>query len=1671
MFAKFRRRSAGHSLTPASAGDQEASRSKESIESYETGKIASNVSPSGRFRLHRSRDTTLTTVDTLVDDDSSRERPHTLRSKSTSAESKAPDTGGGDFSSRTNSSHASGYEIRTTASSLNPLGLHVAYAPPSLPSVDLIFVHGLGGTSQASWSWQRDVAHFWPGKWLPKEDSINTARILSFGYDAHFKSGSSGVVSSISDFAKDLLFCMKFGTTEDAEQLHLGKRPIIIIAHSMGGLIAKKACVLGQNDPHYEEIILSVQAILFLGTPHRGSNLAESLNRILSISPMNSTKQYISDLHKSSAALEDLNEQFRNFASQVQLFSFYETLLTPLGPTSKLIVDKNSSILGYSNEISKPLYTNHHELCKYASPKDENYASVRNTLSAVIAQLQTDDQHFAKDARLKELQAIKEFLSSGKLPLPQDDQEFFYKRKAPDTCEWIMSHPSFVQWANDDLPSSRILWLNAKPGSGKSTLASYVVNWLNQRGEVCPYFFFRFGDQNKRSLNTMLKVIALQIAEAVPAYRQRLVHLPEVSTGLDNVDARTLWQKLFNPALFLAQDCPRLFWIIDGLDECESARTLLDFLSSIPMSKGGIRVLATSRPNSGLSMKMDSLSTNLSISRIDLEQNTTDFATYARAMLDPVPWPVALREHVVEEVLRRAQGSFLWVHFAVSEIAKCHTPTAIDEVLQELPSGMESLYKSMEADLFKNIRSADRDLAKKILRWATCSRLPLTLEQLQYALTPEFMSLLDPRYTVGQLCGQFIVIDDKERLTMLHQTARDYLLKSPISQLSLNASDSHAYLLERCLLVQLQHKGTSVMNEGAEAKFLSYATLSWPYHLKSSSASSDNVLNVIVDFLNNQGVLHWIQALASLRELKTMVYASKVLTDYVKRRRKVDADKMPLLHRLEDRDTIEVWATDLIRIMGKFSPVLLDEPSSIYKTIPPFCPRESAIFRLAGIDTSPLALTIKGFSDSNWDDCLAKVSMGQEVRALRIKSTTKYFAIATSRLEITLWDTQSLELVHTLCHSEHIAAMTFNQRGDQFASFGFKTTRVWNTLTGKQLHSVSNPARGRALALCYSPDDRCLLAGSIDRRLRKLVLSEAEAGWRTMEFSDQLDEHSLYGSHRNSPGCISFSPDASMVAIGYRGAPLSVWHVEPARMVNQCLQDGGYHQKETKAWLGVDRVQWHPTAGEIIGIFANGSIFKWHPYRNELHQIQTASSEIECSAEGTMFVTSDSQGTIRLYDYGSFSLVYRLCYDRPVVSLSISPDCQRLYDLRGSSCNIWEPNALVRLSDKELAGSETNSELEGSVTTRGVSEAWSEQVEKITALASEPDSEAVAVGNEAGVVSLYYPDAEEKIELWSSQSSMAIETLNFSGDGKYLASADLSGTVIVHELVPGRQKRDQTDSLAPRKLLAQGYASQVGSLRQLLFDTSALSLLICGREGATLRSFTTHSDTKLERTHQSNVSGSCRYINHPTNDDQFLEFDYSGVSVWRWDHLSPVARIPYEEIPMILEDPQEQSDRTGQSTGSHGELLRVTVSNDCRTIVLFFSHASGATQRNVNDDGSYVPQECIRVIRTSSISNGGPLTLVTIPKVIVERITLPLGIVSKDRLVFLDSKNWVCTWQIEGAKPPSSDVRRHFFLPRDWIGPDELRLCTLAQDGSLIYPRHGRVAVVKSNRAMGNWGF
>ena len=100
-------------------------------------------------------------------------------------------------------------------------GLSVLYNP-SKPDLDLIFIHGLGGSSLKTWSFARQTQNFWP-LWLSRDPEFATTRILTFGYNADFRGPST--ILNITDFAKDLVSRMLTfeEETEDGSNIRMGE--------------------------------------------------------------------------------------------------------------------------------------------------------------------------------------------------------------------------------------------------------------------------------------------------------------------------------------------------------------------------------------------------------------------------------------------------------------------------------------------------------------------------------------------------------------------------------------------------------------------------------------------------------------------------------------------------------------------------------------------------------------------------------------------------------------------------------------------------------------------------------------------------------------------------------------------------------------------------------------------------------------------------------------------------------------------------------------------------------------------------------------------------------------------------------------------------------------------------------------------------------------------------------------------------------------------------------------------------------------------------------------------------------------------------------------------------------------------------------------------------------
>lgn len=98
--------------------------------------------------------------------------------------------------------------------------------------------------------------------------------------------------------------------------------------------------ILGLMNDTYAAMISQVFGIIFLSTPHKGSNFARVLNNILSVSMVSSSKTYVAELTSESPTLKHINEQFRLVVKDLQIVSFYETRATRIAG-SNIMVDSD----------------------------------------------------------------------------------------------------------------------------------------------------------------------------------------------------------------------------------------------------------------------------------------------------------------------------------------------------------------------------------------------------------------------------------------------------------------------------------------------------------------------------------------------------------------------------------------------------------------------------------------------------------------------------------------------------------------------------------------------------------------------------------------------------------------------------------------------------------------------------------------------------------------------------------------------------------------------------------------------------------------------------------------------------------------------------------------------------------------------------------------------------------------------------------------------------------------------------------------------------------------------------------------------------------------------------------------------------------------------------------
>ncbi|KAB8202865.1 lipa and NB-ARC domain protein [Aspergillus parasiticus] len=275
------------------------------------------------------------------------------------------------------------------AARVKQIGLTQVYCSKEKPLVDIVLVHGLNGHPYNTWATQGNPPVFWPADLLPEVLESSRVRILTYGYNANVASFTDGASRDrIHHHAETLAS----GLAANRNLRSCSDRPIIFVCHSLGGLVVKRALIYCKNVSdakiqHLRSIYVSTYGILFLGTPHNGSDIAKwglllqnICSAVLPKKYMESSSQLVKALRTNNETLQNINSLFADMMSRYHIYFFHETLSTDVKGTRELIVDE-SSAAPYAEGVERMgIEADHRHMCKFEDDNAPGYEAVAEAL-------------------------------------------------------------------------------------------------------------------------------------------------------------------------------------------------------------------------------------------------------------------------------------------------------------------------------------------------------------------------------------------------------------------------------------------------------------------------------------------------------------------------------------------------------------------------------------------------------------------------------------------------------------------------------------------------------------------------------------------------------------------------------------------------------------------------------------------------------------------------------------------------------------------------------------------------------------------------------------------------------------------------------------------------------------------------------------------------------------------------------------------------------------------------------------------------------------------------------------------------------------------------------------------------------------------------------------------
>ncbi|RYC65187.1 hypothetical protein CHU98_g1064 [Xylaria longipes] len=1513
-----------------------------------------------------------------------------------------------------------------------PLGLNILFEP-SEPRVDIVFVHGLQGGSRKTWSLHpADPSTYWPSEWLPLEPGFRYARIHSFGYDSDWRRSSASTLT-VHDFALALLADLKHSEAFNRN----GNTPIVFVAHSMGGLVIKKAYLLATRNETYKDIASRVHTLYFLGTPHRGSDSAAYLNIYLSLPSLIGAKSFVKELMPDSQTVHDINYEFRYSCAHLRLFSFFES--QPMA--GMMIVEKQSAVIGLPNEEEQYLPADHRRLCKFESRQDPNYLIVMRKLKTTIEDIledcksrvnapRVDTNSIDKSQYREEYRAQLSLISKGfdNVQRPCSD---FYATQTPSkyhngSCQWLTKDAMFLRWLSlnpdydeDDLlapiqsySDSRFLWLYGPPGSGKSIASGHTIKYLESNNFDVSYYFFKAGSNHTVAL--LLLSLAYQMAEANLEIRQSFLTMINNGSVVNYHDYTMIWNTLFLGCIFNTQFLQTQYWVIDALDECprDSLTNLIQMLARINQ-RTPIKIFLSSRPESKVQQIFEYENIQYVTFQTGQRESLQDIGDYLRSR--PILRGDVDSQPLVDVILQKSNGIFLWAALMVDRLDDCYSIEDIESVIESVPGEMNDFY----ADIVKKIeQSPNAELGKCILKWVVSTPVPLSIDELREAVKLDInRTLLTPgtQAALSQICRNLVTVNSDAQVQLMHQTVRTFL----------TSGDSNCYISERqahedvafvCLTylngLNFQTRNIRCVRptDVAGAAFDRYAVANFAHHLEHSRSISRPLFAALQRFADTKALI-WVERIAEMGKLGPMIRVIKSLKQYLAQQ--LDANN-PSGNSLQ---VLGSWINDFTRLVTNFGLNIIDSPSSIYISIPPLLPNSSIIRKTY---TSRIRHKVICSTNDDWDQRSSCILLPSDAKS--VASSSKYLAVGLLKGQIRVYDNLTLELVDELYHDGPVRQLAFGNVSEVLISGSPKAMTVWSA-ERKKLWTTA--ISGTLDSVCFSPDDSTIIAAAKGDPNQVITVFGTQDGTpvglvrldHDTADSDSDDSNSRRPQH--IPKVVKISPLLGLAAAAYRNTHLTLFSIDyglnTMARIGQFAKEGSEDLVLPPQVLDVafcPAVEYRSMAvlyqdGDLVTVELDH-----YEHASQRHIYHIFAHILAASPDGRTLAVGENSGAVSLFAFETLQLIQRIPCDGNVMNITFSPSCLCLYDIRGRVCNVWEPPSLLtkdRWHDTSSEADEAQHESRDTLVTRNANKA-----KFITCVIQAGDDAFVFCGHQDGSITIHDTN-NGKVAMELKEHRICILHLAWSHKRKVLYSVDIASRCVATSLSVSRaghwSKLDQLFEYRVKDKVTQILAKQ-NELGALI---ATESVQIVWEVGAF-----TPSDMS---------TGSAIWMLHPTDMDRLLLINKNMVQQYYWKDLRKIG-----ETPIMLVESTPDVATTNGPTGQWAS--RLGADHLVRTLNLGWPEVQTAL---VTFETSKLQSDSFQVPVLGAVHK------------LPCDIRALVGIFGS-KVFFLTRRGWICSYSLKGSSD-GKHYSRHFFIPPFWRTGNYLMMLIVSKSHLVLVHR------------------